>query len=179
MSSLLVQFPIPSPPPPPPAPWWSAIKYSMLIGELGKKRYLSSKAACVEGRPFPPLALTYFKCAHDFLQQPWIRELSHRLSPRTKMVLTVLTRFFLPVIIPDSLVCPLQNKIAYFFSKFNLLMYRSKEDTPLRRTLSMAPSVSVLMAFDCITFRSTGWVVKCLHPEDSIAKITALYYTVM
>ena len=38
------------------------------------------------------------------------------------MVLTVLTRFFLHLIIPDSLVCPLQKKIAYFFSKFKLLI---------------------------------------------------------
>ena len=41
----------------------------------------------------------------------------------------------------------------------------------------MAPSVSLLMPFDFTTFRSTGWVVKYLHPEDFIAKITALYYT--
>ena len=56
-------------------------------------------------------------------------------------------------------------------------MYRSNADIPLRGTLSMAPSVSLLMPFDFTTFRSTGWVVKYLHPEDFIAKITALYYT--
>ena len=41
----------------------------------------------------------------------------------------------------------------------------------------MAPSVSLLTPFDFTAFRCTGWVVKCLHPEDFIAEKTALYYT--
>ena len=46
------------------------------------------------------------------------------------MVLTVLTRFFFFLIIPDIFICPLQKKIIYFFSKFKLLMYGSNADTP-------------------------------------------------
>lgn len=56
-------------------------------------------------------------------------------------------------------------------------MYRSNADILLRGPLPMAPSVSLLTPFDFTAFRSTGWVVKCLHPEDFIAEITALYYT--
>ena len=50
----------------------------------------------------------------------------------------------------DSLLCPRRKKA---------LTFSPNADTPLLRTLSMAPSVSVLTAYDCIrtqldTFRT-------------------------
>ena len=43
-------------------------------------------------------------------------------------------------IIMDSLLCPLEKESPYIFCKFNPL----NTDTSLIRTLSMAPSVSIL-----------------------------------
>ena len=45
----------------------------------------------------------------------------------------------------DSLLCPLGKALPYIFSKFNLL----DTDTQLVWILSVAPSVSMLMQFDC------------------------------
>ena len=47
----------------------------------------------------------------------------------------------------DSLLCPWEKKARhpYIFFKFNPL----NMDTPLKQTLSVAPSVSLLTGFDC------------------------------
>ena len=49
------------------------------------------------------------------------------------------------LVIMDSLLCPLGKALPYIFSKFNLL----DTDTQLVWILSVAPSVSMLMQFDC------------------------------
>ena len=51
--------------------------------------------------------------------------------------------------ITDSLLCPRGKESPYIFSKFN----RPSTDTPLIRTLSMTPSVSVLTGSDCSDFQ--------------------------
>ena len=51
------------------------------------------------------------------------------------------------MVILDSLLCPWEKKARhpYIFCKFNPL----NMDTPLKRALSMAPTVSVLIGFYC------------------------------
>ena len=66
------------------------------------------------------------------------------------------------LLIMDSLLCSWGNKPLTFFSKFNPLIL----DALLIWTLSMIPSVSVFMRFDCI-FKSLMFhvikIVFCLH----------------
>ena len=60
------------------------------------------------------------------------------------------------LVVMDCLHCPLWKSLPYIFSKFNLL----DTDTQLIWTLSVAPSVSMLMQFDC-KIKKGGCEHKC------------------
>ena len=55
------------------------------------------------------------------------------------MVLTVLTCFFLPVIIPDSLVCPLQKQNRLLFLQIQPAYVQVERGHPIKKDTFYGP----------------------------------------
>ena len=96
-AASLLNFP--SPPPPPPARPLVASNQALHVNWWARKEEIFEQQGCVCRRKAFPTP-----CSHIIISSftgtgllTWtlIRELAHRLSSRTKMVLTMLTRFFL------------------------------------------------------------------------------------